>query len=41
MPGLKKIYFGITNGHNRVISKAEILGRIISCGFEVLEYFEF
>ena len=40
VPGLKKIYFAITNGHNRVISKAEILGRLISCGFEVLEYFE-
>ena len=41
VPGLKQLYFGITNGHNRVISKAEILGRIISCGFEVLEYFEY
>ena len=41
VPGLKKIYFAITNGHNRVISKAEILGRLISCGFEVLEYFEY
>tara|TARA_S200000501_G_scaffold376975_2_gene433716 strand:+ start:3881 stop:4897 length:1017 start_codon:yes stop_codon:yes gene_type:complete len=40
VPGFKKIYFAITNGHNRVISKAEILGRLISCGFEVLEYFE-
>ena len=41
LPGIKKIYFAITNGHNRVISKAEILGRLISCGFEVLEYFEY
>ena len=41
LPGIKKVYFAITNGHNRVISKAEILGRLISCGFEILEYFEY
>jgi len=40
LPGFKKIYFAITKGHNRTISKAEILGRLISCGFEILEYFE-
>lgn len=37
VPGLKKIYFGITKGHNRLISRAETLGRLYSCGFEVLE----
>ena len=31
----KKIYFNITKGKNRVISKAEILGRLYSCGFKV------
>jgi lipopolysaccharide/colanic/teichoic acid biosynthesis glycosyltransferase len=41
VPILKKIYFALTNGHNRVLSKSEILGRIISCGFEVEEYFEY
>ena len=32
----KKLYFFITNGNNRVISKAETLGRLYSCGFELL-----
>jgi len=34
----KKIYFGITNGKNRSISLTEGLGRVISCGFKVIEY---
>ena len=38
LPLIKKIYFLITKGHNRVISKAEILGRLISCGFNILKY---
>lgn len=33
----KRIYFLITGGRNRVISKAETFGRLYSCGFEVLE----
>jgi hypothetical protein len=37
VPGLKKIYFGITRGNNRLLSRAETLGRLYSCGFEVLE----
>ena len=41
LPIFKKIYFAITKGKNRVISKAEILGRLISCGFEIIEYFEY
>lgn len=36
LPVLKKIYFFITNGRNRVISKAETFGRLYSCGFEVI-----
>lgn len=32
----KGIYFFITRGHNRVISRAETLGRLYSCGFEVV-----
>ena len=41
LPVLKVVYFFITKGHNRVISKAEVLGRLISCGFNILEYFEY
>jgi lipopolysaccharide/colanic/teichoic acid biosynthesis glycosyltransferase len=41
VPILKKVYFMLTNGHNRVLSKAEILGRVISCGFTIEEYFEY
>ena len=36
----KQIYFFITRGKNRVISKTESLGRLISCGFEIVDYFE-
>ncbi len=35
LPLIKKFYFAITLGHNRVMSKAEILGRLISCGFKI------
>jgi lipopolysaccharide/colanic/teichoic acid biosynthesis glycosyltransferase len=37
--GFKKIYFTITRGRNRILSKAEGLGRVISCGFDIQEYF--
>ena len=33
----KKIYFLLTRGENRVISRAEVLGRLYSCGFEVID----
>ena len=33
----KKIYFFLTRGQNRVISRPETLGRLYSCGFEVQE----
>jgi len=36
VPGIKKIYFFLTNGYDRAISKAEAFGRLYSCGFEVL-----
>ena len=36
--GLKKIYFLLTRGRNRIISKAEGLGRLVSCGFEIIAY---
>lgn len=34
--GLKKVYFFLTRGNNRVLSKAETLGRLYSCGFELI-----
>jgi len=32
----KRIYFFLTRGNNRVISKAETFGRLYSCGFKIL-----
>jgi len=37
LPVTKKIYFFLTRGHNRVISRAETLGRLIASGFEIEE----
>lgn len=37
LPFFKKIYFFVTNGRNRVMSKAEALGRLVSCGFKIEE----
>lgn len=36
----KRLYFFITRGRSRVLSLTEILGRLVSCGFEILEYKE-
>jgi lipopolysaccharide/colanic/teichoic acid biosynthesis glycosyltransferase len=36
--GLKKIFFLVTRGRRRLLSKAEVLGRLVSCGFEVVDY---
>ena len=36
LPVTKKIYFYVTQGNNRVLSKAETFGRLYSCGFEVV-----
>ena len=33
----KKLYFFITKGRNRAMSKTETLGRLYSCGFEVVD----
>ena len=33
--GLKKIYFLVTRGRNRLLSKAEVMGRLVSCGFGI------
>jgi len=37
LPIVKKIYFFTTKGRNRVLTRAEILGRLYSCGFEVID----
>lgn len=36
LPVTKQIYFALTGGRNRIISRAETLGRLYSCGFEVI-----
>ncbi len=38
LPYIKKLYFFITKGRNRSLSKAEVLGRLVSCGFEIIDY---
>lgn len=37
LPVFKRLYFVVTKGQNRLLSRAETLGRLYSCGFEVLE----
>jgi len=38
LPVLKRVYFFITKGRNRAMSRAETFGRLYSCGFEVIAY---
>ena len=33
----KQIYFILTNGRNRVLSKSEVLGRLSFCGYELID----
>ena len=40
LPYIKKAYFFLTKGKNRLLSKAEALGRLVSCGFDILDYTE-
>ena len=40
LPGLKKIYFIFTKGRQRLISRAEILGRLYFCGFKLINEME-
>lgn len=35
---LRTFYFTITRGKNRLLSKAETLGRLVCCGFEIVHY---
>jgi lipopolysaccharide/colanic/teichoic acid biosynthesis glycosyltransferase/ribosomal protein L33 len=37
VPLTKQIYFFVTKGKGRVLSKAETFGRLYSCGFEVVD----
>jgi len=37
LPITKKIYFFITKGRNRVLTRAEAFGRLYSCAFEVID----
>jgi len=36
--GLKKVYFLFTRGRNRLLSKAEVLGRLVCCGFDIIDH---
>ena len=36
LPITKKLYFLITKGNNRIISKSELLGRLSFCGYSVI-----
>ena len=36
LPLMQKLYFGLTRGRRRVLSKAETLGRLYFCGFEII-----
>lgn len=39
-PYLCHLYYALTKGNNRVFSTSEVLGRLISCGFEICEFTE-
>ncbi|MDA7803873.1 sugar transferase [Crocinitomix sp.] len=36
--GLKNVYYFITRGKNRRLTKAEVLGRIVCYGFEIIDF---
>jgi lipopolysaccharide/colanic/teichoic acid biosynthesis glycosyltransferase len=40
LPYIKRAYFSITRGRARVISKGEILGRLVASGFDIISYSE-
>lgn len=33
-----KLYFFLTKGKNRLLTEAEVLGRLVSCGFDITDY---
>ena len=36
LPWLKKFYFAVTEGRNRMVSRAEVLGRLCFCGYKIV-----
>ncbi len=36
LPWVKQVYFSVTRGKNRVMSRSELLGRLCFCGFEIV-----
>jgi lipopolysaccharide/colanic/teichoic acid biosynthesis glycosyltransferase len=38
VPLLKQLYFSVTSGKGRLLSKAEMLGRLVCCGFEIVSH---
>jgi lipopolysaccharide/colanic/teichoic acid biosynthesis glycosyltransferase len=40
LPKIRKLYFYLTKGKNRIISKTEVLGRLCFCGFEIITWGE-
>ncbi len=36
LPWIRKVYFAVTKGNNRAISRAEVLGRLCFCGFDIV-----
>ncbi len=36
----REIYFWVTGGKNRILSKAEVYGRLYCCGFEIVDEFQ-
>jgi len=40
IPGLRKFYFSLTKGKDRALSLAEGLGRLVYCGFEIIDLTE-
>lgn len=38
LKGFKTVYFFVTKGRNRVLSKAETFGRLVSCGLDIVDY---
>lgn len=34
---VNKLYYGITQGKNRVLSRTEVLGRLVFCGYDIVE----
>lgn len=40
LPGFRKLYFSLTKGRDRALSLAEGLGRLVYCGFDILDLTE-